>query len=288
MHRRDLVIFSALVIGAMTLLGIWAWLQLPADAQIPVHWGLDGQPNGYAPKTVGLFLLPLITLGIAAVFWAIPVIEPRRANIEKSGKAYAAIWVAVVLLMAAVDVATTAAALGATFDISLVVLVATGLLFIVIGNYLPKVRPELHGRDPDAMDADQRPIVGSDAPDRRAAVRPRRGRVHRPGSRPPCIGNADRRPGRGDRAHAGRPLRLFIPRLEDRSGEARDMTTGELLLLLTPVIVVEIVLIVFALRDLLRPERRVRGNSKLLWGIVIVFISLLGPIIYLAAGREEA
>jgi hypothetical protein len=66
------------------------------------------------------------------------------------------------------------------------------------------------------------------------------------------------------------------------------MTTGELLLLLTPVIVVELVLIVFALRDLLRPERRVRGNSKLLWGIVIVFISLLGPIIYLAAGREEA
>ncbi len=66
------------------------------------------------------------------------------------------------------------------------------------------------------------------------------------------------------------------------------MTTGELLLLLTPVIVVELVLIVFALRDLVRPERRVRGNSKLLWGIVIVFISLLGPIIYLAAGREEA
>ncbi len=66
------------------------------------------------------------------------------------------------------------------------------------------------------------------------------------------------------------------------------MTTGQLLLLLTPVILIEVGLIVFALRDLLRPERRVRGSSKLLWGIVIVFISLLGPIIYLAAGREEA
>jgi hypothetical protein len=42
------------------------------------------------------------------------------------------------------------------------------------------------------------------------------------------------------------------------------------------------------LHDLLKTERRVRGNSKLLWGIVIVFISLLGPIIYLAAGRDEA
>jgi hypothetical protein len=66
------------------------------------------------------------------------------------------------------------------------------------------------------------------------------------------------------------------------------MTNGQLLLLLTPVILIELALIIFALRDLLRPERHVRGNSKLLWGIVIVFISLLGPIIYLAAGREEA
>jgi hypothetical protein len=66
------------------------------------------------------------------------------------------------------------------------------------------------------------------------------------------------------------------------------MTNGQLLLLLTPIIVIELALIIFALRDLLRPERHVRGNSKLLWGIVIVFISLLGPIIYLAAGREEA
>jgi hypothetical protein len=45
-------------------------------------------------------------------------------------------------------------------------------------------------------------------------------------------------------------------------------------------------LIVFALRDLVRPERRVRGDSKLLWGIVIVFFQLLGPILYFVVGRE--
>ena len=65
------------------------------------------------------------------------------------------------------------------------------------------------------------------------------------------------------------------------------MTNTQLLLLITPILIVEIVLIVIALRDLRRPERQVRGDSKLLWGIVIVFISLLGPIIYLVAGRRE-
>ncbi len=85
--------------------------------------------------------MPLVTTGIVALLWVIPSIEPRRANLEKSGKAYAAIWIALVLLLAAISVASVAAAMGAQFDMSLVIFVGTGALFIVIGNYLPKVRP---------------------------------------------------------------------------------------------------------------------------------------------------
>lgn len=67
-----------------------------------------------------------------------------------------------------------------------------------------------------------------------------------------------------------------------------DLDTGQLLLLLTPVILIQLGLIVLALRDLLRPERLVRGDSKLMWGIIIVFINLIGPILYFAVGRREA
>jgi hypothetical protein len=65
------------------------------------------------------------------------------------------------------------------------------------------------------------------------------------------------------------------------------MTDTQILLLVLPIVVIELVLIVIALRDLLRPERRVRGDSKLMWGLLIVFISLLGPILYLTVGRQE-
>ncbi len=140
MDRRRLVIFSAVVIGAMLLLSTWAWLSLPADAQVPIHWGVDGQANGFANKTLGLFLVPLITIGLAALMWVIPVIEPRRANFEKSGKAYAAIWVGLILLMAVIEVVTVAAAMGLAFDVSALVFAGTGILFVVIGNYLPKIR----------------------------------------------------------------------------------------------------------------------------------------------------
>lgn len=65
------------------------------------------------------------------------------------------------------------------------------------------------------------------------------------------------------------------------------MSDVQILLLLLPVIAVQVGLLIIALRDLLRPDRQVRGDSKLMWGIIIVFVGLLGPILYFAVGRED-
>jgi uncharacterized membrane protein len=138
--RRRLVVFSAIVVAAITVVSAWAWLVLPPDARVPIHWGVDGQVNGWAPKSIGLFLVPALLVGVVAIFWAIPVIEPRRANIVKSTRAYEAIWISVVVMLAGIHTIAVAVALGATIDMTLVVFVGVGLLFIVIGNYLPKVR----------------------------------------------------------------------------------------------------------------------------------------------------
>jgi hypothetical protein len=65
------------------------------------------------------------------------------------------------------------------------------------------------------------------------------------------------------------------------------MDQSQILLLLTPILLVQLGLLVFALRDLLRPERRVRGDSKLVWGLIIVLVNIIGPILYFVVGREE-
>jgi Phospholipase_D-nuclease N-terminal len=67
----------------------------------------------------------------------------------------------------------------------------------------------------------------------------------------------------------------------------RPMNDSQLILLIVPILVIQLGLIALALRDLLTPERRVRGDNKLVWGLIIVFISLIGPILYFVAGREE-
>jgi hypothetical protein len=67
-----------------------------------------------------------------------------------------------------------------------------------------------------------------------------------------------------------------------------DLTTEQLLLLLAPVILIQLGLMVVALIDLERAERRVRGGNKFVWVLVIVFVNIIGPIIYFVAGREES
>jgi hypothetical protein len=67
-----------------------------------------------------------------------------------------------------------------------------------------------------------------------------------------------------------------------------DLKPAQIIALLVPIIVIQVGLMIAALVDLERSERRVRGGSKLVWAIVIVFVNIVGPIIYFVAGREEA
>lgn len=59
----------------------------------------------------------------------------------------------------------------------------------------------------------------------------------------------------------------------------------DILPLLLPILVIQLVLIVVALRDLMR-RRTVRGE-KWMWVIVIVLLNFIGPILYFVVGREN-
>jgi heme/copper-type cytochrome/quinol oxidase subunit 4 len=67
-----------------------------------------------------------------------------------------------------------------------------------------------------------------------------------------------------------------------------DLQPVQIVALVAPIAVIQVGLMIAALVDLERDERRVRGGSKLVWALVIVFVNVLGPILYFVAGREEA
>lgn len=83
----------------MFVLGL-VWPSAPD--QIPVHWGLAGQPDRYGGKFEGLLLLPLLTLGVYLVMLLVPRIDPRSANYAQFQGAYSIFRLSSVAVLALV------------------------------------------------------------------------------------------------------------------------------------------------------------------------------------------
>lgn len=66
-----------------------------------------------------------------------------------------------------------------------------------------------------------------------------------------------------------------------------DQIPGQLLAIIVPLAVLQLGLLVWGLIDLTRTERRVRGDSKVVWALIIIFIGIFGPLLYFLVGRED-
>ena len=64
--------------------------------------------------------------------------------------------------------------------------------------------------------------------------------------------------------------------------------SSSVVLILLPLALIELGLVVFSLVDLFKSERRVIGDNKLVWALVIILVGTIGPIVYLLAGRKQS
>ena len=59
-------------------------------------------------------------------------------------------------------------------------------------------------------------------------------------------------------------------------------------LILLPVLILQVGLLLAALYDLFQEDRRVRGDSKIMWALIIGFVNLFGPLAYFFIGRDDS
>ena len=130
---------SVLIVVAAFAISAVVYPRLPAT--IPTHWDFSGQPNGWSSRLWGAWLIPIFLLGMLALVRILPRIDPRGSNYAKFGGAFEAIIDSIMLFMLALHIVALRAALGHPVQMQRILPLGIGVLLIVIGNLLPRARP---------------------------------------------------------------------------------------------------------------------------------------------------
>ena len=120
--------------------GVAAWLYPSIPEQVPSHWNVHGEVDGYMPKPWGVVVLPLAAILVFMVMRLIPVISPKGYRTEPFANVMHIFQVAMVGFMSLVAILVVLEASGVNVHLNKVIFGALGVLFIVIGNYFGKIR----------------------------------------------------------------------------------------------------------------------------------------------------
>lgn len=155
--RRTLIALAVLCI--LSFLGHLALLpQLPD--MVPTHWDAAGDVDGWSSRlsTLGLDILPL---GLLLLFHMLPGMDPRGRAYERMGSFYTGFVAVFTLFMIGMTWTTELVVFGIMpqdgSPIGIIVGTSLGLGLILLGNYLPKVKPNytFGCKTPWALDSDQ-------------------------------------------------------------------------------------------------------------------------------------
>lgn len=132
----------SLAVGLVFMFAVsaYAWTVVPADAKVATHWNIHGEADGFSSKPVALMLIPGITLATVLLVLGLVKLDPRRRNVAQSHRFLTVSMASLVVMMCGLHAATTANALGWQVPMNEIVMSLTGALFMVLGNYMGKVR----------------------------------------------------------------------------------------------------------------------------------------------------
>lgn len=134
-HKWELII-SSLVILIPVLAGLILWNRLPET--MTTHWGIDGQPDGYGSLPFAVFVPYLCLLAGHWLCFFVTAKDPRNQN--RNWKPIRLVLWIMPVLSNICGAMMYALALGVKVSVSGIMIAALGLMFVAIGNYLPKCR----------------------------------------------------------------------------------------------------------------------------------------------------
>ena len=134
--NKGLMLWTSIIILLPMLAGILLWEQLPE--QMATHWGVNGEADGWSSRPLAVFGMPLFLL---AIHWlGVWITDQDKRNRHQNEKVLQLMfWIAPVVSLLGCG-STYASALGQPLHIDRLALLLLGIIFAIIGNYLPKCR----------------------------------------------------------------------------------------------------------------------------------------------------
>jgi len=136
LFRRWYPVLLALVGAAASIV---VYRRLPET--MAVHWDMNGNPNGWMPRAFGAFFGPVFLLLLWQLMRVLPRLDPRESNYARFSGAYDTVVAATLLLVLGTHGIVLAVALGHPVAVPRLVPALVGALFVVIGNVMPRMRP---------------------------------------------------------------------------------------------------------------------------------------------------
>ncbi len=134
-NLKTIVVTSFVAILPM-FAGFLMWDKLPE--KLPTHWNFEGEIDGWSSKPFAVIFIPLLMLVFHLICTVVTSCDPKTQNFNR--KVFGLVlWICPVLSLLCMT-ATYAAALGFDVKVEFIIPLFMGVLFLVIGNYLPKCK----------------------------------------------------------------------------------------------------------------------------------------------------
>lgn len=133
--NKILLTVTSILVLLPILLGALTWDILPE--QMATHWGADGMANDWSSRAFAVFGLPMILLVVHWVCIIITAADHRKT--EQNKKAYNMVLFIIPLISWFCNGMMYATAFGLKLSMSTLIFALFGVMFIIIGNYMPKI-----------------------------------------------------------------------------------------------------------------------------------------------------
>jgi uncharacterized membrane protein len=116
--------------------GLVLWNRLPE--QVPFHWNAAGEVDGWASKPVAVFVPSAVMLAFQWLCVLVTTTDPKKQN-HPEKVLHLVFWL-IPLITGFISVLMYATALGGSVRVEMLIPILLGVVFIAIGNYMPKCK----------------------------------------------------------------------------------------------------------------------------------------------------